>query len=49
MGKPIPYKTRHVLQGIQERDEGLLVLRAQFLEAISYFFGFAGVAFDGAL
>ena len=47
--KPIPYKTRHALQGIQERNQRLLILRAQFLEAISYLFGFAGVTFDGIL
>src|ERR1700741_2505805 len=37
--KPIPNKTRHGLQGIQERDEGLLVLRGQVTEAIPFLFG----------
>jgi len=49
MGKPIPYRTRHALQGIQERKQCLLILGAQFLEAVPYVFGFAGVTFDGAL
>ena len=38
-----------LLQGIQERNQCLLILRAQVAEAISYVFGFAGVTFDGAL
>ena len=47
--KPTPYKTRHALQGIQERNQRLLILGAKFLEAIPYVLGFAGVTFDGAL
>ena len=46
--KPIPNKTGQALQGIQECDQGLLVLRAEVAEAIPFLFGFAVVAVDGA-
>jgi len=36
-----------LLQRIQEGKQCLLILVAQFLEAIPYVFGFAGVTIDG--